>query len=75
MNRDDLNIDKTNKTKRNITILGDSMSKDINSYKMRQDLTANDRIYIKSFPGATVGCMKDYSKPSLEFKRDVILLH
>ena len=31
-------------------------------------------MYIKSFPGATVECMTDYTKPSMKFKPDTILL-
>ena len=40
------------KNRRNITILGDSLLKDMKAFKMRQGLFANERVYIKSFPGA-----------------------
>ena len=61
--------------KRNITILGDSMIKHIERYKMRQGMKNNEKIYVKTFPGAKTTCMEDYIKPSLKNKPDVILLH
>ena len=30
---------------------------------------------VKSFPGATVNCMKDYLKPTLQKKPDIIIIH
>ena len=43
------------KNKRNITILGDSLIKDMKSFKMRQGLSADEKVYIKFFPGAKNG--------------------
>ena len=63
------------KKKRNITILGDSLIKNIKSFKMRQCMDINDNIHIKSFPGASVECMIDYVKPSTKFKPDTFALH
>ena len=34
---------------------------------MRQGLSANERVSIKSFPGARNECMSDYIKPSLKY--------
>ena len=62
------------KTKRNITILGDSILKDMDQYKLRKDLKS-DKVYIKTFPGATNDCMSDYIKPALKYKPDVTILH
>ena len=62
-------------TKRNITILGDSLTKDMKSYKMKQGMSNKEKVYIRSFPGATVECMRDYVQPSLKFNPDAILLH
>ena len=60
---------------RNIAILGDSIIKDIQSHKMKADLPSNNRIYLKSFRGATTTCMHDYIKPSLKFEPDLIIIH
>ena len=62
-------------TKRNITILGDSIIKDMKSFKMKQGLTSKEKVFIKSFPGATNECMVDYIKPTLKHNPDVIIVH
>lgn len=66
---------KRNGNKRSITIIGDSVIKDIKSYKMRKTLFTQDKIYIKSFPGATTEDMKDYIKPTLKYKPNMVILH
>ena len=70
---DDTNTN-TNKQK-SITILGDSIIKNIESHKMRKCMINNEKVYVKSFPGATVKCMEDYIKPSMNFNPDVVLIH
>ena len=35
----------------------------------------NDNIHIKSFRGASVGCIVDYVKPYTKFKPDTFVLH
>ena len=62
-------------TKRNITILGDSLIKDIKAFKMKQGLSSKEKVFIKSFAGAKNECMSDYITPSLKYKPDVIILH
>ena len=42
---------------------------------MKQGLTTKDKVYIKSFSGATNECMVDYIKPTLKYDPDVIILH
>ena len=67
-------VAESNKNKnRSITIIGDSLLKDIKAFKMRNALSSNEKIYIKSFPGATK--MKDYIKPSLKYNPDLVILH
>ena len=56
-------------------ILGDSMAKDIDQGKVRKGLHNNEKVYIKSFPGATTNHMKSYANPSKEFNNDLIILH
>ena len=60
---------------KSITILGDSTIKNIESHKMRKCMINNEKVYVKSFPGATVKCMEDYIKPSMNFNPDVVLIH
>ena len=61
--------------KRTITILGDSIIKDIKSHKIKQQLGTGENIFVKSFPGAKTSCMHDYVKPSLKLKSDLFILH
>jgi hypothetical protein len=63
------------KKNRTTTIVGDSMIKEIKAHKMKIDLDPDDRIYIKSFPGATIQCMRDYVKPTLRHNPDLIIVH
>ena len=75
---DDLHEEKTDTQKikkRVITICGDSTIKDIKPFKMRKVISSNDKIYIKSFPGAKIDCMKDYTKPSPKYHPDLLILH
>ena len=65
----------TNKNKRSITVIGDSIIKGIEARRMRHDLTPGDKIYIKSFPGATIECMEDYVKPTIKHNPTTFVLH
>ena len=42
---------------------------------MQQGMLKNEKVYVKSFPGATIKCMEDYIKPSMNYKPDVVLIH
>ena len=42
---------------------------------MRKRIPKGDKIYVKSFSGATTECIRDYVKPSLRFHPDLIILH
>ena len=42
---------------------------------MREAIKSNDKIFIKSFPGATTECMSDDVKPSLKYKPDLMIIH
>ena len=65
---------KRTNNKRNITILGTSIIKDIKPYKMNKSLEPGSKIYVKPFSGAKVSCMRDYVKPSLRYNPDLIIL-
>ena len=60
---------------RSTTIIGDSIIKDIKQYKLKIDLPVGDKIYVKSFSGATVDDMTHYIKPSLAYKPDLFIIH
>ena len=64
--------DVTIKTKiksRSITIL-----KDIKPYKIRNALTSKERVYVKSFSGATIRDMHEYAMPSMRHNPNLIAI-
>jgi len=63
------------KDSRTISVLGDSIVKDIKGYKLKPRLEKNERIYIKSFSGSTVNDMIDYARPTIRKEPDLIILH
>ena len=68
-------VTKKKRRKRNITVIGDSMIKDIEGFKMRNGMNSYEKVFVKPFSGATISCMHDYIKPTLKHNPDVILLH
>ena len=42
---------------------------------MKNRLNSSDRVYVKSFPGATVEDMVDYVRPTMKRCPDLIVLH
>ena len=60
--------------KKNIVILGDSMIKRVNGYDLSKKLK-NCKVYVKSFLGSKVRCMKDHMKSSMREKPDLTILH
>ena len=48
----------TNK-KRSITVLGDSIVKDVKPFKMRRMMNKNERLYVKCFSGVSINDMLD----------------
>ena len=66
---------KSNK-KRSMCILSDSMTKDIDTHKIRRELlNKSDRLYIKSFNGDTTADMNSYVLPAKRHKNDLYVLH
>ena len=52
------------------------MVKHIEGWKLRKKTDRNHKIYVRSFPGAKVKCMKDYAKPCIrENDRGHVILH
>ena len=60
--------------KRRVTILGDSMVKDIKQWELQRSLP-NHKLFSKTFPGATTKDMGHYVKPSLTHEPDLLFLH
>ena len=57
-----------------VIILGDSMTKHVNGWGMAEKVkTCN--IYVKSFPGAKVRCLKNHAKPPLRQNPDDFVVH
>ena len=42
---------------------------------MKRCMKRGEKIYVKTFPGATTDCMKDYVKPSIKHNPDFVILH
>ena len=60
--RDNSPTDTNNK---NIYILGDSVVKHVEGWKLKNSLGNNHNVYVRNFPGVKVKCMKDYVKPCI----------
>ena len=63
------------KNKRTTVILGDSIVKDVEQYKIRKGLNNKERVFVKHFSGATVDDMKNYIIPSKKYENDLVILH
>ena len=60
--------------KKNVVILSDSMIKHINVHEMSKKLE-NCQVYLKSFSGSNVQCMKDHLNQSMREKLDHTILY
>ena len=71
--KDSLPTDKSNK---NIYILGDSMVKHVEGWKLKKYIDQYHNVYVRSFSGAKVKCMKGYVKPCIREKNpDYVVFH
>ena len=59
----------TYESNKNIYILGDSMVKHVEGWKLKKSIDKNRNVYVRSFSGAKVKCMKDYVKPCIREKK------
>ena len=59
---------------KNIVILGDNMIKHANGYGMSKKLK-NCKVYVKTFSGSKVRCIKDHMKPSMREKPGHTIFH
>ena len=65
----------THKKYRSTTIIGDSIIKDIKTFKIKRDIPAGDKIYVKSFSGATIADLTHHVKPSVSYNPDLFIIH
>ena len=60
---------------RTVSIIGDSMLKDVKGYNMKKNLPSNTKVYVRSNSGATTEDMFDYANPTKKFKPDLYIVH
>ena len=51
------------------------MVKDVKAHKMKRRMNPNEKIYVRSFPGATIEDMADHVKPTMRHSPDLVVLH
>ena len=66
---------RRNENKKSITILGDSLLKDVKSFKLKNAINNTANIYVKSFSGATIDDMASYVIPTKKYNPDAVILH
>ena len=62
-------------SKPSVTILGDSLLKDVKSFEMNKAANHDVNIYVKSFPGASVEDMASYVIPTKKHNPNIAILH
>ena len=73
MKQDNLPTGTNNK---NLYFLGDSIVKHVEGWELKNSVGNNHNVYVRSFPGAKVKCMKDYVKPCIrENNPKYVILH
>ena len=65
----------TTTTKTTIVIIGDSMVRNVQSWRMRRSLSHGNKIFIKSFSGATTDDVSFYAIPQSRTKPDKMIIH
>ena len=68
-------VNRKKSNKRQITLIGDSIIKNIEAHRMKACMKSNEKIYVKSFPGAKLADMQDYVRPSQRYDPDLFILH
>ena len=77
-NHDRTSAQKSNRAaqERHRTIVcGDSLVKNVDSWRLKPKCNINEEIVVKCFPGATVKEMRSYVEPSINRKPNTIILH
>ena len=66
---------RTNKIQNCTEIIGDSIIKDIRGYKVSKACENQEKIFVKSFSGATTDCMNSHACPTIKRNPKRIILH
>ncbi len=66
---------KDNKSTTTTVVLGDSMTKNLQSWRMKKSLKNGEKLFVKTPSRATTDDMSFYAIPSLQAKPDRIVLH
>ena len=66
---------RTNKIQKCTEIIGDSIIKDIRGYKMNEACENQEKIFVKSFSGATTDCMNSHACPTIKRNPKRVILH
>eukprot|EP00794_Sanderia_malayensis_P021268 gene21268-23343_t len=62
-------------TNHNVVILGDSMVKNLQGWRMKTSMKSNEKIIVRSFPGASTDDMSFHAVPSVKRKPRCFVLH
>ena len=65
----------TDKYNKNIYILGASMVKHVEGWKLKKSIDKNHNVYVRSFTGAKLKCMKEKMYSCLKKKPDYVIFH
>ena len=74
LDEDDNHNNNDNQKTISVVIVGDSFVRNVASRSLNQSLKEYFNV-VKSFPGATTQYMKDYIKPTISRKPDMVILH
>ena len=73
---EDVNSKKKSGNQRSISIIGDSILKEIDPYLMRKKLNnKTDKLYVHSFKGATVKHMNHHAQPVMGYNPNLVIIH
>ena len=62
-------------TNHNVIILGDSMVKNLQGWRMKTSMKSNDKVIVRNFPGASTDDMSFHAVPSVKRKPKCFVLH
>ena len=68
-------VERCQQVRRTTVVMGDSLVKNVEGWKMTKRCERNEKIHVKDFSGATFNDMKHYCKPTVESKPDAVILH
>ena len=66
---------KNKSSKRKITIIGDSIIKNVLAHKMQVGINSSDKVYVKSYSGSTIADMFHHVIPSKRYKPQMFIIH